>query len=46
IPGFTNISMFPKLCTSEGLDFTALTDLLLTQAAERFKARDALRTSR
>ncbi|MBQ6567872.1 MAG: D-alanine--D-alanine ligase [Treponema sp.] len=46
IPGFTNISMFPKLCTSEGLDFTALTDLLLTQAEERFKARDALRTSR
>lgn len=46
IPGFTDISMFPKLCTSEGLDFTALTDLLLTQAAERFKARDALRTSR
>ncbi|MCR5620961.1 MAG: D-alanine--D-alanine ligase [Treponema sp.] len=46
IPGFTGISMFPKLCGSEGLDFTALTELLLTQAEERFKAREALRTSR
>lgn len=46
IPGFTGISMFPKLCGSEGLDFTTLTELLLTQAEERFKAREALRTSR
>ena len=46
IPGFTGISMFPKLCTSEGLDFTALTELLLAQATERFRAREALRTSR
>ena len=46
MPGFTGISMFPKLCGSEGLDFTALTSLLLTEALERFKAREALRTSR
>ncbi len=46
IPGFTSISMFPKLCGSEGLDFTALIDMLFTQATERFRAQEALRTSR
>ncbi len=46
IPGFTSISMFPKLCGSEGLDFTALIDMLFMQATERFRAQETLRTSR
>ena len=46
IPGFTDISMFAKLCVSEGLSFTELTDLLMTEAIERFQARNVLRTSR
>ena len=46
IPGFTSISMFPKLCESEGLGFSELTDLLFAEALDRFRARDALRTSR
>ncbi len=46
IPGFTNISMFPKLCASTGLDFSTLTDLLCAEAQARFQARATLRTSR
>ena len=32
MPGFTAISMYPKLMESAGLDFTALTDRLITLA--------------
>mgnify|MGYP002852740726 FL=1 len=46
LPGFTNISMFPKMCESEGLDFTNLIDLLCREALARFKARESLTTSR
>ena len=46
LPGFTSISMFPKMCQSEGLEFTALVDLLLTEAVENYKAKSLLRTSR
>ena len=46
MPGFTSISMFPKLCGSEGLNFTDLIALLCTEAQSRFKAQAALRTSR
>ena len=46
LPGFTGISMFPKLCASEGLDFTRLIDLLFAEAMARFKERSLLRTSR
>lgn len=34
IPGFTSISMFPKLCECAGIDFTHLIDLLLGSANE------------
>lgn len=46
IPGFTSISMFPKLCGSAGLDYTSLIDLLFAQAKARFESVTALRTSR
>ncbi len=34
IPGFTPASMFPRLWAAEGLDYPALVDRLLTEAAE------------
>ncbi|MBO4386599.1 MAG: D-alanine--D-alanine ligase [Treponema sp.] len=46
IPGFTSISMFPKMCASEGLDFTKLIDYLFDEALANFAAFDSLRTSR
>ncbi len=46
IPGFTSISMFPKLCASEGMQFQELLELLFAEAKARFSARDRLRTSR
>ncbi len=46
LPGFTNISMFPKMCESEGLGFTDLINLLCTEAVSRYKAQTQLRTSR
>lgn len=46
IPGFTSISMFPKMCESEGLGFTALLDKLFDEAICRYSARENLRTER
>ena len=46
IPGFTSISMFPKMCESEGLGFTALLDKLFDEATCRYSARENLRTER
>lgn len=46
IPGFTSISMFPKMCEKGGLSYTALIDNLLFQAIEEHKARTRLCTSR
>ena len=46
MPGFTAISMFPKACESEGLDFTDLTELLIEEALLRRKEKRALKTSR
>ncbi|MCR5172155.1 MAG: D-alanine--D-alanine ligase [Treponema sp.] len=46
MPGFTQISMFPKMCAAFGLDFTALTNLLITEAVARFKKTRGLKTSR
>jgi D-alanine-D-alanine ligase len=41
IPGFTSISMYPKLWAASGLDYPALIDRLLDLAAERFAAERA-----
>ena len=46
IPGFTSISMFPKMCESEGLSFTDTLELLFAEAQARFEAHNKLTTSR
>ncbi|MBO6218102.1 MAG: D-alanine--D-alanine ligase [Treponema sp.] len=46
MPGFTQISMFPKMCAAFGLDFTSLTNLLIDEAIARFKKTRNLQTSR
>ena len=46
MPGFTQISMFPKMCAKFGLDFTALTELLIKEALSKFEASSKLQTSR
>jgi D-alanine-D-alanine ligase len=46
MPGFTQISMFPKMCETFGLDFTSLTNLLIDEAIARFKKTRNLQTSR
>ncbi len=45
IPGFTTISMFPKLWMASGLSFSALLDRLIELALERHNAKQQLRTS-
>lgn len=46
MPGFTKISMFPKLCEHDGLPFKQLTRLLIEEAFARFKDTRKLTTSR
>ena len=46
LPGFTPISMFPKMCEAAGLGFNDLVDLLIDEAVLRLKAKDNLMTSR
>ncbi|MFN7936159.1 MAG: D-alanine--D-alanine ligase family protein [Bryobacteraceae bacterium] len=45
IPGFTSISMFPKMWEHSGLPMPKLVDKLLELAIDRHKARRALRYS-
>lgn len=46
IPGFTSISMFPKMCEAGGLPFMKLNDLLIDEAVKRYRSKAALQTSR
>lgn len=46
LPGFTSISMFPKMCEKAGLKFPELINLLLDEAILRYKAKASLTTSR
>jgi D-alanine-D-alanine ligase len=46
IPGFTSISMFPKMWEASGLAYPALIDRLIELAIERHEARRATRYSR
>ncbi len=46
IPGFTSISMFPKLCEASGLAYPDLIMLLLNLAVERFRAAECIKTDR
>ncbi len=46
LPGFTHISMYPKLWEASGLSCAMLVHRLLELAMERFQARQALSTGR
>lgn len=46
MPGFTPISMFPKMCGEAGLDFPQLTNLLIDEAVLRHSEKSKLQTSR
>jgi D-alanine-D-alanine ligase len=45
IPGFTTISMFPKLWEATGLPYSALLDRLVDLALERHARKQSLRTT-
>ncbi len=45
IPGFTEISMYPKLWESTGLAYTELLDRLIQLALEKHRERQNLRIS-
>jgi len=45
IPGFTNISMYPKLWEASGIPQTKLLDRLINLAIERFKKEQNLKTT-
>ncbi len=46
IPGFTSISMFPKLCEAAGTPYADVIELLIQQAIDRFTDMRSLATSR
>ena len=46
MPGFTPISMFPKMCDAAGLDFTNLIKMLIDQAIKKSESKNKLQTSR
>lgn len=45
IPGFTKISMYPKLWEASGITYTELIDRLIQLAMERFEKEKKLKTS-
>jgi D-alanine-D-alanine ligase len=45
IPGFTSISMYPKLWQASGLSYSALLDKLIQLAIERHEAKAKLKTT-
>ncbi|NCX78318.1 MAG: D-alanine--D-alanine ligase, partial [Actinobacteria bacterium] len=46
IPGFTPISMYPKLWQATGLSYSALLDELVTLALDRHERRSKFRTTK
>ena len=46
IPGFTSISMFPKMWEASGLSYPALVDRLIQLALDRHEIRRSMRYSR
>lgn len=44
IPGFTSVSMYPKLWEASGISYTKLIDILIQLAIERFEKEKRLRT--
>lgn len=45
MPGFTKISMYPKLWEASGIGYTALIDQLIQLAIERFEIESKIKTS-
>ena len=45
MPGFTKISMYPKLWEASGISYSELIDKLIVLAMERFKKEQKLETS-
>jgi D-alanine-D-alanine ligase len=45
MPGFTRISMYPKLWEASGLSYTKLIDRLIELAVQRFERESRLKTS-
>ena len=45
LPGFTKISMYPKLWEASGINYTELIDRLITLAIERFEKEQKIQTS-
>jgi D-alanine-D-alanine ligase len=45
IPGFTTISMYPKMWEASGVSYAELIDRLITLALERHAEKQQLRTS-
>lgn len=46
LPGFTSISMYPKLWEASGVSYTELVDRLIQLALERFQKEQALKTTK
>lgn len=46
MPGFTNISMYPKLWEASGINYPELIDKLITLAIERFEKERKIKTSK
>lgn len=46
LPGFTSISMFPKMCDASGLKYADLIELLLDEAIVKHECKMKLSTSR
>ena len=46
IPGFTNISMYPKMWEASGISYSQLIDKLIKLAIERFEKQRKLRTNK
>ncbi|MCR5218635.1 D-alanine--D-alanine ligase family protein [Treponema sp.] len=46
LPGFTSISMFPKMCSAAGLEYSKLIDFLMEEAIHSFNEKSRLCTSR
>ena len=44
IPGFTKISMYPKLWEASGISYSKLIDTLIELAIERFDRESKLKT--
>jgi D-alanine-D-alanine ligase len=46
IPGFTSVSMYPKLWEASGIGYAELIDILIQLAIERFEKESKLKTSK